>query len=64
MDTENPESLEHITINGNEGLCIVKYQEVEIFLTDLENYLFIEVSTSGGFSIENAKKIAENISIL
>ena len=64
VDTENPESLEHITINGNEGLCVVKYGEVEIMLADLENYLYIEVGTSSGLSIETAKKIAENILIL
>ena len=63
VDTENPESLEQITINGNEGLCMVKYGEVEIFLADLENNLFIEVGTSSGLSVETAKKIAENISI-
>lgn len=64
VDTENPDSQEHITINGNEGLCIVKYQETEIMLADLENDLFIEVGTSSGLSVETAKKIAENISIL
>ena len=64
VDTENPESLEHITINGNEGLCVVKYGEVEIMLADLENYHYIEVGTSSGLSIETAKKIAENILIL
>ena len=64
IDTENPESLEHVTINGNEGLCIVKYGEVEIFLADLENNLYIEVGTSSGLSVETAKKIAENILIL
>lgn len=64
VDTENPESLEHITINGNEGLCVVKYGEVEIMLADLENYLYIEVGTSSGLSVETAKKIAENITIL
>lgn len=64
IDTENPESLEHITINGNKGLCIVKYGEVEIFLADLENNLYIEVGTSSGLSVETAKKIAENITIL
>ena len=64
VDTENPESLEHITINGNEGLCIVKYGEVEIMLADLENSIYIEVETSSGLSVETAKKIAENITIL
>ncbi len=64
VDTENPESLEYITINGNEGLCIVKYGEVEIMLADLENYLYIEVGTSSGLSVETAKRIAENILIL
>lgn len=64
VDTENPESLEHITINGNEGLCIVKYGEVEIMLADLENSVYIEVGTSSGLSVETAKKIAENITIL
>ena len=64
VDTENPESLEHITINGNEGLCVVKYGEVSITLADLENYLYIGVDTSSGLSVETAKKIAENIRIL
>lgn len=64
VDTENPESLEYITINGNEGLCVVKYGEVSITLADLENYLYIEVDTSSGLSVDTAKKIAENILIL
>lgn len=64
VDTEDPDSLENISINGNEGLCIVKYQETEIMLADLENDLFIEVGTSSGISVETAKKIAENITIL
>lgn len=64
VDTENPESLEQITINGNEGLCVVKYGEVSITLADLENYLYIGVYTSSGISVETAKKIAENILIL
>lgn len=64
VDTEDPDSVENISINGNEGLCIVKYQEVEIVLADLENNLYIEVGTSSGLSVEDAKKIAENISIL
>ena len=64
VDTEDPESVEYITINGNEGLCVVKYGEVSITLADLENYLYIEVDTSSGVSVETAKKIAENILIL
>ncbi len=64
VDTENPESLEHITINGNEGLCVVKYGEASITLADLENYLYIGVDTSSGLSVETAKKIAENILII
>nr|WP_325214040.1 DUF4367 domain-containing protein [uncultured Oscillibacter sp.] len=64
VDTEDPESVENIFINGNEGLCVVKYGEVSITLADLENYLYIEVDTSSGLSVETAKKIAENISIL
>lgn len=64
VDTEDPDSVENISINGNEGLCIVKYQEVEIMLADLENNLYIEVGTSSGLSVETAKKIAENILIL
>ena len=63
VDTENPESIEHISINGSKGLCIVKYGQVEIFLADLENNLYIEVGTSSGLSVETAKKIAENITI-
>lgn len=64
VDTENPDSIEYITINGNEGICTVKYGEVTITLADLENNLYIGVDTSSGLSVEIAKKIAENISIL
>lgn len=64
VDTENPESLEYITINGNEGICTVKYGEASITLADLENYLYIGVDTSSGITVETAKKIAENITIL
>lgn len=64
VDTENPESLEHVIINGNEGLCVVKYGEVSITLADLENNFYIGVYTSSGVSVETAKKIAENITIL
>lgn len=64
VDTENPDSFEYISINGNEGICTVKYGEVALTLVDLENNLFIGVDTSSGVSVETAKKIAENISIL
>lgn len=63
VDTENPESLEHVIINGNEGLCVVKYGEVSITLADLENNFYIGVYTSSGVSVKTAKKIVENISI-
>lgn len=33
-------------------------------LTDLENSVYIEVETSSGLSVETAKKIAKNITIL
>ena len=64
VDTENPESLEHITVNGYEGLCTVKYGEVSITLADLENDLYIGVDASSGLSVDTTKKIAENILIL
>ena len=64
VDTENPESLEYITINGNKGICTVKYGEVTITLADLKNNLYLGVDTSSGLSVETAKKIAENITIL
>lgn len=64
FDTEDPESLEQVSINGKEGLCVVKYGEPGITLADLENNLFIMVDASSGVSVDMVKKIAENILIL
>lgn len=63
IDTENVDSLENISINGNEGICVVKNGAIEIVITDLANYLLIEVSASIDASVDTAKKIAENIFI-
>lgn len=63
VDTENPDSMESVTINGNEGLCITKSDYVHIITADLENYLYIDVSTSADLTVDEVKKIVENISI-
>lgn len=63
VDTENPDSIENISINGNEGLCIVKNGEIGVITADLENCLYIEVGASLSLTVDTAKKIAENISI-
>ena len=64
VDTENPDSMESVIINGNEGLCITKSDYNHIITVDLTNYLYIDVSTSADLSIDEVKKIVENISIL
>ena len=63
VDTENPDSIENISINGNEGLCIVKNSEIGVITADLENCLYIEVGASLALTVDTAKKIVENISI-
>ena len=64
VDTENPDSIENISINGNEGLCIVKNGEIGVITADLENCLYIEVGASLALTVDTAKKISENILIL
>ena len=64
VDTENPDSIENISINGNEGLCIVKNGEIGVITADLENCLYIEVGASLALTVDTVKKIVENISIL
>ena len=64
VDTENPDSIENISINGNEGLCIVKNDEIGVITADLENCLYIEVGASLALTVDTAKKISENILIL
>ena len=63
VDTENPDSIESVTINGNEGLCITKSDYIHIITADLDNYLYIDVSTSPDLTVDEVKKIVENISI-
>ena len=63
VDTEDPDHMESITINDNEGLCITKANYVHIITVDLENYLYIDVAASDSLSIDTVKKIVENISI-
>ncbi len=64
MDTENPDSIENIMINGNEGLCVVKNDYVNIITVDLTNNLFIHVMASNRLTTDTVKKITENISII
>lgn len=63
IDTEDADSIEYLSINGNEGLCVVKNQEFEIMLADLTKGLYYEVSGTLGVTVDTAKKIAENIYI-
>ena len=63
VDTENPDSIESVTINGNEGLCITKSDYIHNITVDLDNYLYIDVSTSPDLTVDEVKKIVENISV-
>jgi hypothetical protein len=61
VDTEDAESVENITVNGNEGLCILKDNNVHLVVTDLPHNRFISLMTFDGISKETALKILENL---
>lgn len=61
VDTENAESVENITINGNEGLCVVKNGQVSIAVADLEHFAYISVHAAPGVPVEGVRRIAENV---
>ncbi|WP_300692631.1 DUF4367 domain-containing protein [uncultured Oscillibacter sp.] len=64
VDTENPDTIESVTINGNEGICVTKDDYIHIITVDLDNYLYIDVSASDNLTVDETKKIMENILIL
>lgn len=63
IDTENPEKVTEISVNGNPGLCVVKNGYIHAVITDLTNGLYLDVLTSVSLSEDTAKKILENICI-
>lgn len=63
IDTENPEKIAEVSINGNPGLCVVKNGYIHVVVTDLTNNLYLEVITSVDLSEDTAEKILENICV-
>lgn len=64
IDTEGAELVEDVTINGNEGLCVVKNGYVHIVTTDLTKLLYIDVIASDQISVSTVNRVVENINIL
>lgn len=64
VDTENADSVENITINGNEGLCIFKDDYIHVVTTDLKNNIYIDVIASNELPEDDVKKFVENIFVL
>ena len=61
--TENPYCLESVKIPVNEVIFFTKSDYIHIITVDLDNYLYIDVSTSPDLTVDEVKKIVENISV-
>lgn len=64
IDTENAESIEHLSINGVDTMCVFKDGDINCVMMDTDNGIFIRVWTSPGISVETNEKIAQNIKFL
>lgn len=64
IDTEGADYVEDVSINGNEGLCVVKNGYVHVVTTDLAHGLYIDVIASDGLSVTTVNRVVENIRIL
>ncbi|MCI9644368.1 MAG: DUF4367 domain-containing protein [Oscillibacter sp.] len=64
VDTEGAEYVEDVSINGNEGLCVVKNGYVHVVTTDLAHNLYIDVIASDGLSVTTVNRVVEHIRIL
>ena len=56
--------MEDVSINGNEGLCVVKDGYVHVVTTDLAHNLYIDVIASDGLTLTTVNRVVENIRIL
>ncbi len=56
--------MEDVSINGNEGLCVVKNGYVHVVTTDLAHNLYIDVIASDGLSVTTVNRVVEHIRIL
>lgn len=61
IDTADAEVAEDVSINGNEGLCVVKNGYVHFVMTDLTHLLYIDVIASDTLSVDEVRKVVENI---
>ena len=64
IDTADAHRVEEISINGNQGLRVVREGSTQIVLTDLEHNLYIDVSASSTLSAGTLNKVMENITVL
>ncbi|MCI9577382.1 MAG: DUF4367 domain-containing protein [Oscillibacter sp.] len=64
IDTEGADYVEDVSINGNEGLCVVKDGYVHVVTTDLAHNLYIDVIASDGLTLTTVNRVVENIRIL
>lgn len=64
IDTENADSVEHLSINGIDTMRVTKDGDINCIMMDTENGVFITVWTSPGISVETNEKIAQNIKFL
>lgn len=64
IDTENAESIEHLSINGVDTMRVFKDGDINCVMMDTDNGIFIRVWTSPGISVETNEKIAQNIKFL
>lgn len=61
VDTEDADSVVNITVNGFNGIQVLKDGRVHSVLSDLEHGLFIQLRTSDGISTEMHQQILENV---
>ena len=61
VDTEDADSVVNITVNGINGIQVLKDGRIHSVLSDLEHGLFIQLRTSSGISTEIHQRILENI---
>ena len=64
IDTENAESIEHLSINGVDTMRVFKDGDINCVMMDTDNGIFIRVWTSPGISVETNEKIAQNIKLI
>lgn len=64
IGTEGADQVDEISVNGNEGLCVLQGETVHIVFTDLAHNLYVDLLASGGLSRSTVNKVAEHIAVI